>query len=130
MELEDLFDSERTRNHSTSESPLKSLETDLILYSDSLKEIAEEIIDEQVSPYPIFVAHQHEVSIGELIIDKEELAAEWNIHVSTLEEFITIGIVKREKEDFFKQNYKDPRKFICMFVIIPEGANFVFYPYK
>jgi len=116
-------------NEKKNESPLKSLETELILYSDSIKEVAEDIIEE-LSKYPIFIAHQHEARIGELIIDKEELATEWNIHASTLEEFVERGIVKAEKEEFFKQNYKDPNLYICVFVMVPEGANFVFYPYK
>lgn len=111
------------------ESPLKSLETDLVLFSDSIKEIAEDIMEE-LSKYPIFIAHQHEAHIGELIIDKDELSTDWNIHASTLEEFIEKGIVNSEKQEFFKQHYKDPRKFICVFVIVPEGANFVYYPYK
>lgn len=117
-------------NEKPKESPLKSLETDLVLYADSLKEVADDIIAEELSKYPIFVAHQHEVSIGEIVIDKNEMATEWNIHASTLEEFLEVGIVKSDKEDFFKQNYKDPEKFMCIFAIVPEGANFVFYPYK
>ena len=111
------------------ESPLKSLETDLVLYSDSINEIALDILEE-LSKYPIFIAHQHEARIGELIIDKDELSTEWNIHASTLEEFVEKGIINSEKQEFFKQQYKDARKFICVFVMVPEGANFVFYPYK
>lgn len=111
------------------ESPLKSLETDLVMFSDSIKETAEDIIAE-LSKYPIFIAHQHEAKVGELIIDKDELSTDWNIHASTLEEFIDKGIVNSEKKEFFIQNYKDPAKFICVFVMVPEGANFVFYPYK
>lgn len=116
-------------NEKKNESPLKSLETELILYSDSIKEVAEDIIAD-LSKYPIFIAHQHEAKIGELIIDKEELATEWNIHASTLEEFIERGVINSEKQEFFKQNYKDPNLYICVFVMVPEGANFVFYPYK
>jgi hypothetical protein len=117
------------QENSRKESPLKSLETDLVLFSDSIKEIAEDIIEE-LSKYPIFIAHQHEAKIGELIIDKDELSTDWNIHASTLEEFVEKGIINSEKQEFFKQNYKDPSKFICVFVMVPEGANFVFYPYK
>lgn len=126
MEPEELLN----QNEKPKESPLKSLETDLVLYADSLKEVADEIIAEELSKYPIFIAHQHEVSIGEVVIDKNEMATEWNIHASTIEEFLEVGIIKSDKEDFFKQNYKDPQKFMCIFAIVPEGANFVFYPYK
>ncbi len=110
-------------------SPLKSLETDLVLFSDSIKEVAEDIIAE-LSKYPIFIAHQHEAHIGEQIIDKDELSTDWNIHASTLEEFVEKGIINAEKKEFFLQHYKNPDKFICVFVMVPEGANFVFYPYK
>jgi hypothetical protein len=110
-------------------SPLRSLETDLVLFSDSIKETAVDIINE-LSKYPIFIAHQHEANIGELIIDKDELSTDWNIHASTLEEFVEKGIINSEKQEFFKQNYKDPHQYICVFVMVPEGANFVFYPYK
>ena len=111
-------------------SPLVSLETDLALYSDTLKEVSEEIIKEGISKYPIFIAHQHEMSFGEAVIDKDDLATDWNIRVSTMEDFIKTGIIKPEKEDLFIENYKDPKKFICVFVIVPEGANFVFSPYR
>lgn len=112
------------------ENPLKSLENDLIFYSDSMKEVAYEILDEKVSRYPIFIAHQHEVSLGEILLNKNEFGSEWNVQVSTLEEFIKRGVIEAEKEDYFIQNYKDPRKFMCVLVIVPEGANFIFYPYK
>src|SRR5690606_35149388 len=55
------------------ESPLKSLQVDLDFYSASIKEIAVEIMAEGLSAYPVFIAHQHEVALGELILDKDEL---------------------------------------------------------
>ncbi len=127
MELKDLLDSSHNPKQ---ESPLKSLETDLILYSDSLKEIAIEIIAEGVSNYPIFIAHQHEVSLGEMVLNKEEVSTEWSINVATLDDFLEAGAIEKNKVEFFKKNYKDPEKFMCLFVVVPEGANFVFYPYK
>jgi hypothetical protein len=130
MEPEDLFKPGTGANGESQESPLKSLETDLIMYSDSIREISDEIIENQVSLYPVFIAHQHEVAIGELILDKNDFGTEWNIHVSTVEEFVEAGIIDRHKQKFFVDKYKDPKKFMCLFVVVPEGANFVFYPYK
>lgn len=112
------------------ESPLKGLQVDLDFYSESLKEVANEIDVEGLSSYPIFVAHQHEMKIGELIINREELGTQWTIHASTLEEFIEKGLIQKEKKELFEKNYKDPSEFMCVFVVVPEGANFVFYPYK
>lgn len=111
------------------ESPLKSLEADLKFYAESIKEISTEIMVEGFSAYPIFVAHQHEVSVGELILDKEELHTGWSINASTLEEFVEKGIIKAAKKQAFMDQYKNAHHFMCLFVIVPEGANFVFYPY-
>ncbi|WP_443937846.1 hypothetical protein [Pedobacter sp. MW01-1-1] len=112
------------------ESPLVSLERDLYLYSDSLKEVAMEIMMEGISSYPIFIAHQHEVTIGEVILDRAELNTDWTIQASTLEEFVEKGIINKDKKDAFLKAYKRPEQHMCLFVIVPEGANFVYYPYK
>lgn len=116
-------------NNQKKDSPLRSLEVDLRLYSESIREIAVEIMVEGLSGYPIFVAHQHEVKLGEMILDKEELNTDWNIHASTLEEFVEKGIIKKELKQRFIDNFKNPHEFMCVFAIVPEGANFVFFPY-
>jgi hypothetical protein len=59
MQLEDLLnEGGRDGESSKKESPLKSLEADLKFYNESIKEVADEIVLEGISPYPIFVAHQ------------------------------------------------------------------------
>ena len=112
MEPKDLFEN---GSEKTKESPLKSLETDLILYSETLKEIALEILVEKLSEFPIFIAHQHQVSLGEQVVDKEELSTEWNINVSFLEDFINADYdaalgtiftsVSREQEEFMPEEF-------------------------
>lgn len=111
-------------------SPLVSLEKDLELYADSIREIALEIKVEGISANPIFIAHQHTVSIGELILDRKELNTEWTIQASTFEEFVEKGIITPEKKALFLKSYKKPEDFMCVFVIVPEGANFIYYPYQ
>jgi hypothetical protein len=111
------------------ESPLVSLKKDLANYKDAIKEVAIEIMVEGLSAHPIFIAHQHEVNIGEIILDKAELATDWTIQASTLEEFIERGIIQDSKKDTFLSSYKNPDDFACVFVVVPEGANFVYYPY-
>ncbi|MBC8052048.1 MAG: hypothetical protein H7Y13_03190 [Sphingobacteriaceae bacterium] len=130
MEIKDLINQPEGEGGSPQkESPLKSLEIDLKLYNESIKEIAFEILNEGLSVYPIFVAHQHEVALGELILDKDELNTQWSIQASMLEEFVQKEIIHKDKKDRFIKQYKDPNKYMCLFVIVPEGANFVFYPY-
>lgn len=130
MEIKDLINQpEGEGAEPKKNSPLKSLEADLKLYSDSIKEISTEILVEGLSEYPIFVAHQHEVALGELILDKNELNTSWSVQASMLEEFIEKGVIHKDKKDRFIKQYKNPNEFMCLFVIVPEGANFVFYPY-
>jgi len=112
------------------ESPLLSLEKDLKLYSESMREVAVEIMVEGLSSYPIFIAHQHVVKIGEPILDRYDLNTEWSINASTIEEFIEHGIIKQELKERFLKTYKNAHDYMCIFVIVPEGANFVYYPYK
>jgi hypothetical protein len=85
---------------------------------------------EGISACPIFVAHQHEVKIGEPILDRHELNTGWSIHASTLEEFVEKGIIHPDKKERFIKHFKNAHDFMCLFVIVPEGANFVFYPYQ
>ena len=112
------------------ESPLLSLERDLKIYSESIHEVAIEIMVEGLSRYPIFIAYQHLVKLGELILDRDDLNMEWSINASTLEEFIEKGIIKKELKDRFLKTYKNAHDYMCLFVVVPEGANFVYYPYK
>lgn len=131
MNVENLMDQNTSGDEkpAAKTSPLLSLEEDLKLYSDSMKEVASDILVEGISMYPIFIAHQHDVSIGEKILDKDDLNTNWTIQASTLEEFIQKGIILPERKEAFLKNYKKPGEYMCIFVIVPDGANFVFYPY-
>jgi hypothetical protein len=111
------------------DSPLVSLERDLKFFNESIREVAVEIMVEGLSSHPIFIAHQHELKLGEMILDRIELNTEWSIHASTIEEFVERGIIKPELKERFLTTYKSPNDFMCLFVVVPEGANFVYYPY-
>jgi len=126
MEPEELLND---NNGKDKESPLLSLEIDLKLFNESIREVAIEIMVEGLSRYPIFIAHQHEVAIGEMILDKDDINSDWSINASTLEEFMERNIIKKELKQRFIDTYKKPEDFMCVFVIVPEGANFVFFPY-
>ena len=131
MQPEDLLNENSNQgNDKPKDSPLVSLERDLKFFNESIREVAMEIRVEGISEYPIFVAHQHELKLGELILDRMELNSEWSIHASTIEEFLERGIIKKELKQRFEDSYKDPDKFICVFVVTPDGANFVFVPYS
>ncbi len=130
MNPEELLNDPNEPLKPAADSPLLSLERDLKFFNDSILEVATEIIMEGLSIYPIFIAHQHELKLGEVILDRHDLNSEWSIHASTLEEFLERGIIKKELKQRFIDTFKNPNKFICVFVVTPEGANFVFVPYK
>lgn len=130
MDIKDLLNPEGNNEEPKKESPLKSLEADLKFYNESLKEVAIEIMSEGISAYPIFIAHQHEVKLGEVILDKNDLNTDWSVHASTMEEFVERGLILASKSEKFLKQYKNPYDYMCIFVIVPEGANFVFFPYQ
>ncbi|MEZ4804140.1 MAG: hypothetical protein R2852_01260 [Bacteroidia bacterium] len=109
---------------------LKLLQADMEFYKDSIKEVSDEIIKEGFSQYPLFIAHQEEVKLGELILDKEELGTNFTIQASTLEEFVERKIISKNNVQLFKKAYKDPKIQCCIFLITGQGAQFVFVPYQ
>ncbi|MBP3942102.1 hypothetical protein J5U18_00735 [Sphingobacteriaceae bacterium WQ 2009] len=130
MEFEDILN---TRNQGEGEpekeSPLKSLKVDLDFFKESMLEVAQELLEEGYTSYPIFIAHQHEVRIGEVILDKKELNTQWTVNISSLEEFVENHIIKEDRKASFIKKFKSPKDFMCVFVVVPQGANFIFYPY-
>jgi len=109
---------------------LSGLEHDLKLFKEPIREVSETIIRDEISRYPIFIAHKEFFPIGELILDREELATEWSISASTAEDFIREGIISMEKAKFFITHYKPASEYICLFVVPdPKQANFIFVPY-
>jgi hypothetical protein len=109
---------------------LDTLKDDLDFYNDLLKELAVDIMAEGFSKFPVFVAHQHEVKLGEMVLDHKEYARDYSINATTIEELLEKKLIAADKENDFKQTYKDPRKFMCILFVRPDGANFIFMPYK
>ena len=105
-----------------------ALKEDLQRYSRLMGEAGDVIRDQDVSKYPIFVAHQQEVAIGLPLLEKEKNGGLWNIHASTLEEFAAKNLIFDDKINDFILAYKDPEAFVCVFVLSELGANFVFLP--
>lgn len=129
MDIEDLMAAGSAGETNAQTSPLKSLKNDLDFYKESIQEVAAEMMAEGYTLFPIFVAHQHSMTIGEIVLDKDELDTQWSVHASSLEEFIEKGLIQADKRAFFEKSFKNANEYMCLFVVVPEGANFVFYPY-
>jgi hypothetical protein len=104
------------------------LEYELKAYKKILGKASEVVLDENVSKYPIFILHQQEVSMGIPLIEADGKQFKWSVNVSTLEEFVTKGIIFEDKLDEFRQHYKDPELFLCLFSLSELGAQFLYIP--
>jgi hypothetical protein len=110
---------------------LRNLEQNMAIYKESVREIAQEIISGKVSGYPVFIASREPVNLGRMIIDKEELALDWSIFASTLEEFVRRQIIPKNNLETFKSHYKNPEDYICLFTILDDtSAGFIYIPYE
>jgi len=104
------------------------LENELALYKKMMSEALDMLLANEISKYPIFVAHQQEMEIGILLSDREKVSGNWTIHLSTLEEFVSKQIISQEKVNDFKATYKSPESYLCVFVLSELGAQFYFFP--
>ncbi|MDX5347769.1 MAG: hypothetical protein LPJ89_08520 [Hymenobacteraceae bacterium] len=108
---------------------LGTITKDFAVVAETLKEASYQIRKREISEYPIFVFSRQTVPIGSTIIEKEEMALEWDVQASYLELFVQQRIVSEENLADFKRAYKDPDEFCCLFVADTDFTNFVFVPY-
>lgn len=109
---------------------IDSLNIDLKIYDEMIREVSLDMIAEGFTQYPVFIATEHEVKLGELILDKEDHAATFSVYATTLEELLERSLVKADKKEEFIRTYKDPKRFMCVMLITATIASFVFVPYK
>ena len=77
------------------EAALKTLEKQIAEISDMLKEVSHDIIDGGFSNYPIFVAHQENAKIGEMILDRTEFDFPLSINATVMERLIELNILNQ-----------------------------------
>ena len=104
------------------------LEQELSIYRKIMAQASDIILEKEVTKFPIFVAHQQELELGIKIADQEKVKGNWNIHASSLEEFVTKQIIFNAKIEEFKKTYKSPQHHLCVFVLSELGAQFIFLP--
>ncbi|MFN4973296.1 MAG: hypothetical protein ACK45I_11535 [Bacteroidota bacterium] len=109
---------------------IEALKTDLKIYSDMMKEVANDIMTEGFSKYPVFLATEHELSAGELILAKDDYAATFSIYASTMEELLEKKLLSPDKKAAFMQAFKNPKSYMCVMLITSSTASVAFYPYN
>jgi hypothetical protein len=109
---------------------IEELKVDLKIYDEMIKDVSLDMVAEGFTQYPVFIATEHEVKLGELILDKNDHAATYNIYATTLEEMVDKQLVLESKKAEFIRTYKDSKKFMCIMLLTATVASFVFVPYK
>ena len=105
------------------------LKIELKPYMKAMVQASETILDKEVSTYPIMIAHQQELELGiPIVTTKTFPQGKWNIHASSLEEFVAKQIISTDKVQNFRATYKDVKSFVCVFSLSELGAQFVFLP--
>jgi hypothetical protein len=102
------------------------LQEELKPYSKIMSDANQQMLDGEVTKYPIFVIHQQQVELGVPLIKGEE--DKWSVQASTLEEFAVKGLIQDHKIDDFRKVFKDPNDYFCLFVLSELGAQFIFIP--
>ena len=108
---------------------LGTITKDFAEVADTLKEAAYQIRKRGFSEYPIFPIAKNDIPIGQLLIAKEEMNTTWNYNASYLDEFVQRNLVDPEKLEVFKEAYKNPDEFCCLFVVDMDFTKFTFVPY-
>lgn len=102
---------------------------DFIKVADQLKEASYQIRKRGFSEYPIFAVTNNEVDLGVLLIDSTELANNYVYKASYMQEFVDRNLIAPESVLLFRENYKNPEEFCCLFALIGEFSGFVYVPY-
>jgi len=108
---------------------LGTISSDFVKVADTLKEASYQIRKRGISAYPVFPICKEDQPIGQLIITGHQAETEWNYYASFMDEFVQRGFIDADKLDHFREAYKEPDEFCCLFVIDKEFTNFVFIPY-
>lgn len=113
------------------EELFSSLQQDLDICRDYIRQLATGMIRGGVSKFPIFVAQRGEqdLDLGVPLIKREDFDIAWNLSASHLEDFVNKGVVRLDKVEEFKKAYKNPEFFMCVFVAEESAGSFVFMPY-
>ncbi len=107
---------------------LGTISQDFVKVSDILKEASYQIRKAGFE-YPVFPICKEAQPVGQLLIDKINSQTEWNYFASFLDEFVQRELVAKDGVEAFKNAYRNPDEFACLFVIDQTFTSFVFIPF-
>jgi hypothetical protein len=106
---------------------LGTITRDFVKVADHIREASYQIRKRGFSEFPIFPISKSELPVGQLLIGKADLDLEWNYYASYLDEFVQRKLIEKEEE--FREAFKDADEFCCLFVVDMDFTRFVFMPY-
>ena len=109
---------------------LRSLQSDIRKFGTHFRDLVRQVLDGEITQYPVFVASGIPVELGRPFLLKENHDVHWNYHISMLEEFVATGLIAHDKVDEFKKAVGDPMKKACIFLVLGDSGNFIFLPYE
>ncbi len=118
--------------NSTQNNPeeLQQLQDALNAASEAMKEAAQGIADDEISNFPVFIAHKEPVLLGEPLSTGIEKISDWKLRATTAEELLKIGVIEPEKAKIFVAGYKDFKTHACILAIFSaQNQSFIFFPY-
>jgi hypothetical protein len=103
--------------------------SDFVLVADTLREASYQIRKRGFSDHPIFTASRRDLPVGQLLIAADEMTNAFNYQATFLDEFVQRELIGPESVELFRENYRNPDEFCCLFVVHGGFAGFVFIPF-
>lgn len=107
---------------------LGTISQDFVKVADTLKEASYQIRKAGFE-YPIFPICRELQPIGQPLLQPELHGTDWQYFAAYLDEFVQRDLITSDKVEAFKEAYKDPDEFCCLFVIDAQFTKFVFIPF-
>lgn len=102
---------------------------DFLIVCDHLKEASYQIRSRNHSQYPVFVVSERESPVGSTFFKPSDLGTRFFYNASYFEDFLERELIGSDSEELFKEHYKDPEEFCCLFVIEAQFAGFIYIPF-
>lgn len=110
---------------------LQSIEDDFKKAAPVLEAAIQQVLDEGITRYPVFVLHTGGAKLGAALAPwlAESGLEKWQFNLSPLEELVAKGVLERERVTDFKRQYLDPTEKACLLVADAASPRVIFLPY-
>jgi hypothetical protein len=108
---------------------LGEITQDFIKVSDHIKEASSHIRKNGFSDFPIFPVSKGDLPVGQLLYSMAEMNLDWNYYASFLDEFVQRKLIDNDRIAAFKESYKDPDEYCCIFLVDARMTGFIYIPY-